>query len=669
MDTMRKLLQCLAIVAAGLCQTGCGDATSPAEDGSVTTCSTDEDCPGDQLCIGGVCQADDRDGGADGEADAGIDAGGDAADAGGDEGGDLAADEDTAEPDIEITVPAPTGSPPVHQLEFGNVMVGVTTSQQAVLANVGEADLRILQFNFEAGPGAADFSIPQELLDALPIVVEPGKDTRVDIIYTASDGLTDHAVLDVISNDPDEPLVKIHLLSEFKGEPLVSVQPQSLDFGTVSIGARSRSQVVTVANQGTGNAVLTVEDIRLGVLANPDFSFSVTDPGGQAVEPPALLNNGDFLEAAVVYHPQVSEPDSDELVIVTDDPTHETISVTLSGEGIYGILEIVPESVDLGQVLVGESEMAFVSLENSGDVSLYLTGVSLADGSAAWSVTSDDLNLAALPATPYELTAGETVIVTVHFDALAVGEETAALVVDNTTEEPQRTVPLRAEGICPGGNANCDGDPSNGCECSFEHAAATCDAGACVMGACEPGYHDIDADDTNGCECASADDVASLCDDALIEDLGILADGNQWTVSGNLVPELDEDWYTFIAPDDNDQDALEGHDDYHLHVAFDPAGGNPDGEFVFNLYRKEQINLTCAQKGTPICVAEDTEYNRIHDCVDNPEPDLCRAEGVTTSAGPCLCHDNTAKYWLQVVRAADQPVTCNGYTLVVSFTE
>ena len=38
-----------------------------------------------------------------------------------------------------------------------------------------------------------------------------------DILLLVTDGLTDHGILDIISNDPDEALIKIHLLSEFKG--------------------------------------------------------------------------------------------------------------------------------------------------------------------------------------------------------------------------------------------------------------------------------------------------------------------------------------------------------------------------------------------------------------------------------------------------------------------
>jgi hypothetical protein len=69
---------------------------------------------------------------------------------------------------------------------------------------------------------------------------------------------------------------------------------------------------------------------------------------------------------------------------------------------------------------------------------------------------------------------------------------------------------------CAAGFADCDGDPSNGCEvdtrtstthcggcgarCSPANATAACAAGACTIGACTGGYGDCDGNVTNGCE-------------------------------------------------------------------------------------------------------------------------------------------------------------------------
>ena len=69
---------------------------------------------------------------------------------------------------------------------------------------------------------------------------------------------------------------------------------------------------------------------------------------------------------------------------------------------------------------------------------------------------------------------------------------------------------------CAMGFADCDGDPSNGCEvdtrsssahcggcgvvCNPPNATGACVAGACAVTACAAGYGDCDANATNGCE-------------------------------------------------------------------------------------------------------------------------------------------------------------------------
>jgi hypothetical protein len=72
---------------------------------------------------------------------------------------------------------------------------------------------------------------------------------------------------------------------------------------------------------------------------------------------------------------------------------------------------------------------------------------------------------------------------------------------------------------CPAGVGDCNGDPADGCEtaldtpsncgacglaCALPHASASCDGGACTLGACDPGYGDCDGNPQNGCEASLA---------------------------------------------------------------------------------------------------------------------------------------------------------------------
>ncbi|RME30253.1 MAG: choice-of-anchor D domain-containing protein, partial [Deltaproteobacteria bacterium] len=434
---------------------GCSSSSVPPDDAS-SLCSSDSECLPGQYCNNGVCQASSilceeggscpdgytcRNGGC-------VPSGEDGGD-GGDGGEQQEPDEVVSEPDIQIDDPPLVGDPPQYQLDFGNVMVGVTVESSIRVSNVGNAELRILELSFESGQGEQDFSIAPEVLNSLPIVLQPSEQATIEVRYTASDGISDHAVLDIISNDPDEALVKVHLVSEFKGDARIVAQPESLSFGDVPVGQASQPLVVNFTNQGTGNAVLTIQDVRTGILANPDFSLQVRDSGGSEVTLPAFLNNGDFIQVYVTYHPQRAEDDSDEVVVVSDDALTPNLSVPISGRGVVGDLSVQPSPVDVGKVRVGEHGEVTVTLSNSGGAPFDLTGVTLADASSEFTLTSTDLDLPNLSTAPHTLAPAESVTISIGFDPQDIGQETAALIIDNTTETPQRNVAVSAEGFIP----------------------------------------------------------------------------------------------------------------------------------------------------------------------------------------------------------------------------
>jgi hypothetical protein len=71
-------------------------------------------------------------------------------------------------------------------------------------------------------------------------------------------------------------------------------------------------------------------------------------------------------------------------------------------------------------------------------------------------------------------------------------------------------------GVCEAGRADCDANPSNGCEvdttsnrahcggcnlaCALDHASESCLGGTCTLGACEAGFANCDGTASNGCE-------------------------------------------------------------------------------------------------------------------------------------------------------------------------
>ncbi len=80
-------------------------------------------------------------------------------------------------------------------------------------------------------------------------------------------------------------------------------------------------------------------------------------------------------------------------------------------------------------------------------------------------------------------------------------------------------------GSCDAGFADCDGEPSNGCEvnlrtdathcgtcptrCTYANAAGVCRDAVCSLGTCTAGFSNCDGDAANGCEVQTSSNVAS----------------------------------------------------------------------------------------------------------------------------------------------------------------
>ncbi len=116
-----------------------------------------------------------------------------------------------------------------------------------------------------------------------------------------------------------------------------------------------------------------------------------------------------------------------------------------------------------------------------------------------------------------------------------------------------------ALGACEAGFGDCNQYPVDGCEaelaadaencgacgtvCSFPHAAASCAANACLLGACEAGYDDCDADAASGCEATLATDAANC------GECGHACEADESCQAGECVgcPDADQDGFTDAA--------------------------------------------------------------------------------------------------------------------------
>ena len=134
--------------------------------------------------------------------------------------------------------------------------------------------------------------------------------------YLAQDGMDDLDTLRIVSDDPNNPVLSIPLIAEYKGITEIAVvedpkdsapETMLIDFGPTSV-ASTRTRTIYVKNIGTGNAVLEVASVRTD--PSPSLVFMVETSSGT----PILLNR---FRPTAICNPDgsMAKPGPDQLVL------------------------------------------------------------------------------------------------------------------------------------------------------------------------------------------------------------------------------------------------------------------------------------------------------------------------------------------------------------------
>ena len=410
-----------------------GICTVIGGDEDPRTCSDDSECAEDEICESGLCIKGERPDGGDGGPD-----GGDQVD-----GGDSVDGTDTSGPKPEIML---TGDVVMHQdaqgttyeINFGNVTMGVPVDRNLTIRNMGDADLVINvvtmtddpQDEFNLIPG-----VPPEL------TIAPDDEQTIAVEYKAIDGLTDRASALIFSNDPDDGQLDVQLISEFKGDVAIAIDPATLDFGDVPIG-QATMLPLTISNQGTGNAVLQVQDVapEAGIATAFTIRLLAAD-GSTVISPPAYINRGDFITAEVTFEAPSRNTFAGNIVITSSDANASPTAVPVQGRAGVPIIAVDPLSIDFGQSPASAwAPDRVVSVRNDGVGDLTISAIDL--------LPAGDLNLDQLPALPAVISPAQQIQFNVRYFPDGVGQDTALLsIVHDDPDQSTVQVSVGGEGV------------------------------------------------------------------------------------------------------------------------------------------------------------------------------------------------------------------------------
>jgi uncharacterized protein (TIGR02145 family) len=206
-------------------------------------------------------------------------------------------------------------------------------------------------------------------------------------------------------------------------QPVISV-PSSLSFGSVTVGS-SNDQVLTIQN--TGTATLQVTGITF-----TDVQFTIVSIG-TSFNIPA----GGSHDVTVRFTPGTTGSQSG-ILRISNNSSVNPKEVNLSGAGTTAAAPVisVPASLDFGSITLGGSSNKVLTIQNTGNAVLQVTGITFTD--AQFTLFSGG--------TSFNVSSGGSQNVTVRFTPSSAGNKTGILRISNNSSVNPKEVNLNGTG-------------------------------------------------------------------------------------------------------------------------------------------------------------------------------------------------------------------------------
>lgn len=201
-----------------------------------------------------------------------------------------------ADQEAESLRPAIQVDPAEH--DYGTVDVGSSATKIFVVGNTGTADLAVTEIALD-GDNSDQFAIVSGGVTAggNSSKVAPGATHKVEVSFKPTALWQKTARLDITSNDPARPAVKIELKGEV-GVPAIRVEPPDNDYTQVNLGS-SAAKIFVVRNTGTSVLKVTATTLSGSDSGQFDIGSGEISSGGDPlnVAPGGNPSGGGELQA------------------------------------------------------------------------------------------------------------------------------------------------------------------------------------------------------------------------------------------------------------------------------------------------------------------------------------------------------------------------------------
>jgi Tol biopolymer transport system component len=343
----------------------------------------------------------------------------------------LVPEDDNGEPDVfvhdrgrpppVILIPAASVAP--DPLDFGPHLVGTTADPLPVtVVSTGTAPLVVTDVEISGGD-AADFAI--DSTDCVGAVLAPGAVCVVNLTFTPGDEGARTSTLLVTDNAFDSPQ-SVTLLGEGT-EPALEVTPAVVDFGLQPLGVPTGGPAVTALSVGSGPVTITAVTLE---GAHPGDFFALGGCTGATLDPAQMCI------VHVSFTPTELGVRTAQLTFTHTGPSSPD-HVLLTGVGAPSALQLTPDPVDFGEVLVGTTAgpLAATAL-NIGELPIAIHAVGVEGPHAA------DFTIDASACVGVNLVKDGGCMVAIELTPADVGVRTANLVVTSSAPGSPHSVVL-----------------------------------------------------------------------------------------------------------------------------------------------------------------------------------------------------------------------------------
>lgn len=210
-------------------------------------------------------------------------------------------------------------------------------------------------------------------------------------------------------------------------EGALSLSATSFNFNTVVVG-NTATQTLNITN--TGNAPLTLESLTL-----KSQQFQITGPS----VPRTILPN-QSVSYTVSFVPSTSGNLSASLQITTNVAT-APVAVSLAGvaEKAFAALQVTPASVNFGNLQLKSTGTQNVTLQNTGDISMTVSGITVSGAGFGYSDLSPGFSLAP----------NQTVTFQVWFKPQSAGAASGTVTILSSNIASPEEIPVSGDGVNP----------------------------------------------------------------------------------------------------------------------------------------------------------------------------------------------------------------------------